>query len=132
MINQDSTDKKPFLKQNEGLFQGEEIETPDELVRTSDKSIDKNQILGTWKSTSETLIFNLDDTYTIKTEISEESGKYKIQDYKILFYDKEASEGDVDFSNSHSYIESWASIENNQLILIYPQFPKSVTYEKAE
>ncbi len=97
--------------------------------------IDSNDIFGSWKGTSEdtidskntltdTLItFNSDGTYSYNFEGFEETGFYKIENYKIFLGSSK--------DNLESGELAYGNLQGNDLILMFPQFPKVTFYQRA-
>ena len=99
-------------------------------------------ILGTWKGVSEemngqvnkeidsVLTLNSDGTYNLAGYGIEETGMYKLIDDKILFYNSE-EELNAYLNNLGRFNEVYGYIQNKQLVLIYPAYPKTDVYEKG-
>lgn len=101
------------------------------------KIIPANELIGTWNAISEevkgeiykdledySITFNK-DTYVSNKAGIEESGNYKLEKDKITFY----SEGE-DITKQGSFLQAYGELKDNQLILNFPQYPKTVIYEK--
>ena len=116
-------------------------EIPDETDNQpnieSPKPIEQNKLIGTWNAISEeargeintqledySITFN-QETYTSKILGVEETGNYKLEEDKITFLQP----GD-DLTKQGIFSQAYGELKDNQLILTFPQYPKTVIYRK--
>ena len=104
--------------------------------------ITSENILGTWKGVSEeingeinkeidsVLILNSDGTYILAGYGIEETGMYKLFNGKILFYNSD-EELNAYLNNLGRFNDVYGYIQNNNLVLFYPAYPKTVIYEEG-
>lgn len=120
------------------LFKEKEPETYEELGY---QPITPTNIIGTWTAISEkfafsdstntdlenySITFNSDNTYSSLTYGISETGVYRFKDDRIYFYD---SEEQVNLEGN--FFQAYGWIKDDELVLIFPQFPKTVVYEKV-
>ena len=100
-------------------------------------SLPPDKLIGTWNAISEevkgeinteledySITFN-QNSYNSTISGVKESGNYKLEQDKIIFYQQEE-----DLMKSGSFLQAYGELKNNQLILTFPQYPKIVIYEK--
>jgi len=129
--NNENLNLAPSIPSNQGpKINNEEIINP-KIDYTN--SLTEEEIIGKWIATSENtrgeIITNLEN-YSIEFKTDKkyisivvgylEEGTYEIKENNITFYDKE----------NNLPTPAFGSIENDNLIITYPQYPKIVAYKK--
>lgn len=131
-----------MVSKREEIGENDEMKfNKDEVFNFQDlpeQNINKNQILGKWIGISEeiitkknedlknySIIFYENGTYNSFVYGNEETGRYRLDVDKVIFYNNSE-----ELNNQSRTNFAYARFDKEDLILTFPLYPKMVIYEK--
>lgn len=131
-----------MVSKREEIGENDEMKfNKDEVFNFQDlpeQNINKNQILGKWIGISEeiitkknedlknySIIFYENGTYNSFVYGNEETGRYRLDVDKVIFYNNSE-----ELNNQSRTNFAYARFDKEDLILTFPLYPKTVIYEK--